>query len=140
MSSDILGHSAFPRNEGAQAQQPHVSATGGYPAETPASPAGAEAVPAGAWLYMLQAKRWLLRNAGKQPFYVDGTPRSGKLDTPEELARLVTYDEATAALAASGGRFAGLGFALGPDGAGGCWQGIDLDKISDNQLSDLANN
>ena len=54
--------------------------------------------------------------------------------------RLVGYAEAKAALAARGPEW-GLGFALGPDGSssGSCWQGIDLDDIEANGLSDLAN-
>ena len=34
--------------------------------------------------------------------------------------------------------FDGLGFALGPDGTGNHWQGIDLDKIEANGLQALA--
>jgi hypothetical protein len=32
-----------------------------------------------------------------------------------------------------------LGFALGPDGTGSHWQGIDFDKVAANGLADLAN-
>jgi hypothetical protein len=78
---------------------------------------------------MLAAKRWLVRR-GKTPFYVSGEPRSGRLDSPEDIGRLGSFEAALEALAAGG--FDGLGFALGPDGQGGCWQGIDLDKLDEH--------
>jgi len=71
---------------------------------------------------MREAKRWLLHKA-KKPYYTSGTSR-GKTGTPRDIARLATYDEAVAALAASPDSYDGLGFALG-DG----WHGVDLDKI-----------
>ena len=86
---------------------------------------------------MKLARRWLLADGGKVPYYVNGQRRSGALDDPEDIARLASYQEACAALAARPGWL--LGFALGPDGAGGHWQGIDLDKVVANQLADLAN-
>jgi hypothetical protein len=82
------------------------------------------------------ARRWLLWKAvperrrakhRKIPYYVDGGARTGPLDTPQDWARLVTFDEALAALQRGG--YAGLGFALGPDAAGGFWQGVDLDDV-----------
>ena len=79
---------------------------------------------------MREAKRWLVHRK-KQPFYVDGSPRSGALDSPQDTERLGTYEEAKAAFDA--GDFDGLGFALG-----GGWQGIDLDKVEANGLSELA--
>lgn len=88
---------------------------------------------------MQGAKRWIVWAHDKQPFYVDGTPRRGTLDTPDDIERLATFDDACRAVQASNGRFAGVGFALGPDGAGGHWQGIDLDNVPENQLADLAN-
>jgi hypothetical protein len=54
------------------------------------------------------------------------------------LEQLASYDEAKAVQVARGEEWH-LGFALGPDGTGGHWQGIDLDKIVDNRLADLAN-
>ncbi|MDD2987389.1 MAG: AAA family ATPase [Zoogloea sp.] len=81
---------------------------------------------------MKAARRWLLRASDKKPVYADGTPRRGELDGPEDVARLVTYAEAQEALQRlqpTRPDLAGLGFSLGPDGAG-CWQGIDLDHIS----------
>lgn len=94
---------------------------------------------------MKKAKRWLLwqevmrpgkSKPDKVPFYADGTPR-GATDTPADLARFVTYDEARKAIASRGDGWR-LGVALGPDGDGGHWQGIDLDNTSENRLSDLA--
>lgn len=75
----------------------------------------------------------------KVPFYVDGTPRSGQLDTPEDRARLVPFAEACAALERSRGEYEGLALALGPDGRGGHWQGVDLDHIESKGLGDEAN-
>jgi hypothetical protein len=84
---------------------------------------------------MLKAQRWLVwksiphadpaKKPRKVPFYCDGSPRNGTLDTPEDRARLATLDKARATLAT--GAYAGLGFALGPDDDGNYWQGIDLD-------------
>lgn len=85
-------------------------------------------------LKMREAKRWLLHR-DKVPHYVDGALRS-KTDTPEDAARLATFEDAVAKLA--GGNWTGLGFALGPDGTGNHWQGIDLDKVAENNLGDLA--
>lgn len=75
----------------------------------------------------------------KVPYYLNGAPRSGVLDSPEDRAQLGTYDQAAAAYGNSGGAYAGLAIALGPDGRGGHWQGIDLDDIEANGLSDIAN-
>lgn len=86
---------------------------------------------------MKKARRWLLADGAKVPHYVNGLRRQGVLDSPEDIAQLATYDEAAAALGSRPGWM--LGFALGPDGSGGHWQGIDLDKIVANQLADLAN-
>ena len=95
-------------------------------------------IPSGSVLdHMLRSRRWLVWKHDKQPFYADGTPRRGMLDSPEDQARLVSYAEAKEARIRGG--FAGLGFALGPDGSGGYWQGIDLDDIPGRQLADLAN-
>jgi len=95
---------------------------------------------------MLEAKRWLVwklipnkdpeKNPRKVPYYVDGEPRQGTLDTPPDLARLESFDAALAALQA--GNYTGLGFALGPDGTGRYWQGIDLDNIADHPGLELV--
>lgn len=85
---------------------------------------------------MRSAKRWLVYKAiatgdskpRKVPFYVSGEPRSGALDSPEDMAKLATFEDALAALGS--GRYSGIGFALGPDGTGNHWQGIDYDKLS----------
>lgn len=88
--------------------------------------------------FMQAARRWLVWEPNKQPFYLDGTPRRGQLDTPNDLARLGTYADACNVVAGSGGRFVGVGFALGQDENGGYWQGIDLDDIPDGQLDQWA--
>lgn len=87
---------------------------------------------------MKAAARWLLwkrepnddptKKPRKVPYYATGERRSGGLDGPEDVARLTTYSEACAALAYYPG-YAGLGFALGEDATGHCWQGIDLDNL-----------
>lgn len=86
------------------------------------------------------AQRWLLWKAipqadstkkpRKVPHYTSGQNRCGKLDTDADLARLTTFEQAVAALGSGG--YAGLGFALGPDGTGSHWQGIDLDNVADH--------
>ena len=92
---------------------------------------------------MRVAPRWLVWRAEtdnrtgrprKVPFYCDGHRRQGTLDTPEDQARLATLEHAVAALAS--GDYTGLGFALGPDGSGQVWQGIDFDHLPDHP--DLA--
>lgn len=95
---------------------------------------------------MRAAARWLIyqhvpqpgKKARKVPHYADGAPRQGTLDTPADTARLVSYDCAVAALQGRGQEW-GLGFALGPDGTGNYWQGVDLDDVEANGLIDLAN-
>ena len=75
----------------------------------------------------------------KVPCYASGRQRSGELDGPEDRARLVTHAAAVAAYEqAAQGTYAGLGIALGPDGRGGCWQGVDLDGIVAANLTDIA--
>lgn len=90
-------------------------------------------------------RRWLLWRSvpsvkgkpKKIPYYANGKVRCGQLDAQTDWDCLVTFSEALASLRA--GNFTGLGFALGPDGRGGNWQGIDLDNISGNpKLSELA--
>lgn len=87
---------------------------------------------------MRAQRRWLVANPDKKPFYTNGQMRNGTLDSPTDAEQLASYDEAKAVLA---GRGVGwhLGFALGPDGTGGYWQGIDLDKVVENRLADVAN-
>jgi hypothetical protein len=80
-----------------------------------------------------EARRWLLFKPGKEPYYANGQPRHGKLDSPADVASLVSLDEALHVLERDG-RFAGLGFALGFDVAlGACWQGLDLDHALDGR-------
>ena len=84
---------------------------------------------------MLAARRWLVwlsipqpgKKPRKVPVYANGRQRNGVLDSEADLTQLATFDEACAALAT--GRYAGLGFALGPDGTGAQWQGVDLDDV-----------
>ncbi len=95
---------------------------------------------------MRTARRWILwksipqgdgKKPRKVPFYADATPRHGKLDTPEDHSKFVTFDAAVSAL--SRGDYAGLGFALGPDGSGRFWQGVDLDGIGQRpELKEIA--
>lgn len=85
-------------------------------------------------LDMKQAKRWLLRK-GKKPYYVSGKPRSGKLDSTDDVSELATFEDALTALT-QGHAYSGLGFALGYDAdINQHWQGIDFDKL--NQHPDL---
>jgi P4 family phage/plasmid primase-like protien len=56
----------------------------------------------------------------KTPFYASGEIRNGKLDTPEDLSKLVSFEEAESVYMLGG--YAGIGFALG-DGTGA----FDLD-------------
>lgn len=92
------------------------------------------------------APRWLLWNvepspSGKKPrkvpYYVNGITRHGELDSPDDVANLATFEMALTRL--KNGSFTGLGFALGPDGTGNCWQGVDLDDLPNRpELSHLA--
>jgi len=73
---------------------------------------------------MLREPNWLLHQ-DKHPICANGRPRSGTLDTPRDIARLVPYTEAVAAFA--NGSYSGLGFAITPG-----FQFIDLDKVVDD--------
>lgn len=87
--------------------------------------------------YMTSARRWLLwrgvpranSKVAKIPYYMDGTPRSGNLDSAADQAQLASYEQAVAVQKAKGDGW-NLGFALGPDDNGGYWQGIDLDGLT----------
>lgn len=84
---------------------------------------------------MRAAKRWLVwRQFGsrKVPFYASGAARAAT-DTPEDAALLATFDDALAVVA----NYTGLAFALGPDGTGNHWQGVDLDKLSERPVLQL---
>ena len=83
-------------------------------------------------LEMRNAKRWLLHK-NKIPYYVNGKPRSGKLDSEEDLDQLAYFHE----VAHEVENYSGLAFALGKDGDG-YWQGIDLDSVTQNGLGELA--
>ena len=97
---------------------------------------------------MRAAKRWLLwreepnpdptKKPQKIPYYTVGKRRFGSLDTPEDLECLAVFEDAFSALQMGG--YAGLGFALGPDGTGRCWQGIDFDHLDQHpELVKLIN-
>ena len=76
--------------------------------------------------------RWLLHR-DKKPHYADGQMRHGELDTPEDIARLVSYADARAALVKKKG--SGLGFAIVKgDGI----IGIDADKVLGNEHEPAA--
>jgi hypothetical protein len=86
---------------------------------------------------MRDAKRWLLwrsepgdKKPRKVPYYASGKHRHGSLDSPEDVSQFVILDDAIKALQT--GRYTGLGFALGPDGTGNNWQGIDLDHLPEH--------
>ena len=93
---------------------------------------------------MRNARRWLVykmvpRQNGKPdkvPYYTNGKPRNGTLDSPDDVRQLATYQEA-ASVAESSDAYAGLGFALGQDGDG-FWQGIDVDAYQENNLEKLV--
>jgi len=61
----------------------------------------------------------------KVPYYLNGSPRSGDLDSAQDRAQLGTFDEALASL--NPDRDAGLAIALGPLGDGRILSGIDFD-------------
>ncbi|TCT20276.1 AAA family ATPase [Thiobaca trueperi] len=93
---------------------------------------------------MREAPRWLVwrlepnpdptKKPRKIPYYCDGSRRQGVLDTQADWDRLCTFEQMLEAL--DTGRFTGAGFALGPDGTGNHWQGIDLDQL--DQRSELV--
>jgi hypothetical protein len=93
---------------------------------------------------MRAAKRWLVykmvqRPGGKPdkvPYYTNGKPRNGTLDSPEDVRQLATYQEA-ANIVENNDVYSGLGFALGQDGEG-YWQGIDVDAYQENNLEALV--
>ena len=82
-------------------------------------------------LKMREVRRWLVHKnkvpCDQNGYYVDGT----------NPANHMTFADAVAFMQA--GTADGLGFALGPDGTGNYWQGIDLDNVEANGLEELAN-
>ena len=86
---------------------------------------------------MQRARRWLIwtaANGSKKPLYASGRPRYGALDSPDELSRLADFDTAVEAAVR---HKSGLGFALGADGTGNYWQGIDFDHIDAHPVNQL---
>lgn len=73
------------------------------------------------------------KKARKVPVGINGQP----IDATN-TSNWASYGAALVAKLA--GVFDYLGFALGPDGSGNCWQGIDLDNIAENGLQWLADN
>ncbi|MCC7100275.1 MAG: AAA family ATPase [Rubrivivax sp.] len=88
------------------------------------------------WLaYRIEPHADPTKKPRKVPYYVTGGRREGTLDTPEDMARLVTFDEALDAWQRLGPAvYSGLAVALNNG-----WQGIDFDDVPQNQLADLAN-
>lgn len=99
---------------------------------------GGNALGGGTFAAMQRAKRWLL-HINKVPYYAGGGKREAPLDEPDDWARLVTYEVALERLRALAGTYTGLSFALGPDEAGGHWQGEDFDNVEHNRISQIAN-
>jgi hypothetical protein len=62
----------------------------------------------------------------KVPYYANGNKR-GVTDVPADAAQLVSLEVACKAF--QQGSYEGLGFALGGDGTGNYWQGIDFDHL-----------
>lgn len=95
---------------------------------------------------MKSQRRWLFwreepnpnpeRKPLKIPYYPNGTRRSGTLDTDSDLQQLVSFEDACRIF--SQGGYTGLAFALGPDGSGHYWQGVDVDDVSKTQLAYLV--
>ena len=90
---------------------------------------------------MKASSRWLIWRYGpietassnpkrpKKPHYVDGGPRE-RADTDDDRARLTSFVAAQSAVNRLNNDEKGawgVGFALGPDGGGGYWQGHDKD-------------
>lgn len=74
----------------------------------------------------------------KIPYYVNGSKRSGALDSESDIASLDSYENAVLALNGGASSFDGLAFALGGDGFG-FWQGVDLDDVIANGNESIAN-
>lgn len=90
---------------------------------------------------MLNARRWLVwksvpnndpnKKPRKVPFYVNGSTRTGVLESDDDLKNLANFQAAMRALET--GKYTGLGFAFGEDKETGCYfQGVDIDKISEH--------
>jgi len=122
--------------------QPEAAVGQGYTGETdrgasaPSTIQSLKAAPV--WMLWKSVQRLDKLKPDKIPYYVTGSRRQGVLDSPEDRAKLTTYEDAVAAMEATPGIYAGLAIALGPDGNGGCWQGIDLDAIVAHGLTDIA--
>lgn len=141
MSEHIIGEQFAAHNDTQPANEDRQHTSGG---DQPNAACAAAQRPT-ALEIMKSCQRWLLwreepdRNGkpNKVPYYPNGS-RRGKTDTASDWQQLGSYQQCADILA--GGGYTGLAFALGPDGTGNYWQGIDLDNIERNHLSDLANN
>jgi hypothetical protein len=94
---------------------------------------------------MLKATRWLVwkeepcfdkdgkpKKPRKVPYYVNGSPRNGELDSERDIKNLSSISSAYKALKLTG-KYTGIGFAFGADGeTGNYFQGIDIDKINEH--------
>lgn len=89
--------------------------------------------------WMRKLPIWLLRK-GKIPYYLNGQIRSGTMGTPEDLAGMGTYHEASRALhGLQGGKgFDGLGIALGRVDEEIYLQCIDFDDVDANNNGPLV--
>ena len=86
------------------------------------------------WLSWLETRAEGREKPRKVPYYIDGTPRSGTLDTPADRARLVSFDTAATAFSIAG-NYTGLGVALGAvrgevPGEDIQLSGLDLDDVA----------
>jgi hypothetical protein len=78
------------------------------------------------WKRIRRDGRWV-----KKPYCADGLPRTDTLDSSQDRARMVSFDQAAAVYDAHYGEYAGLGVALGPvPGTEIHLSGIDLDDIA----------
>jgi len=96
---------------------------------------------------MKAVRRWLMwryesdgdgKKPKKVPYYLSGLKRHGALDSQEDQAAFGSYEDAQKVAQTHPRQYAGYAFALGPDGSGLCWQGLDLDDILENDLAKLA--
>ena len=85
---------------------------------------------------MMASTRWMI-SRDKKPYYLDGSIRSGEQNIDADIAALSSFEKVDAKLNELGDDWE-FGFALGFDGHG-YWQGIDFDKVEENELVELAN-
>lgn len=71
---------------------------------------------------MKAAQRWVVLTAKNEPFYPSGIPLLAGADSAADRSLLGSYVDACKAIEESNDRFVRLGFALGEDESGRCWQ------------------